>query len=60
MKKRLKIDPASNAKESVFEDGNLDFNPSIRIEESNYFELMFFNLGKKDELELEPRVVTNR
>ena len=47
MKKRLKIDPVvSIARESVFEDGNIDFIPSLKIDKENYSDMMFFNLGE--------------
>ena len=46
-KKRLKIDSVvSLPRESVFEDGNLDFNPSLRIEEGNYSDMLFFNFSE--------------
>ena len=47
-KKRLKIDSPAKAQrqESAFEDGNLNFDPSIKIDKENYSDLLFFNFGK--------------
>ena len=46
-KKRLKIDPlVTIPRESVFEDGNLDFIPCLKIDENNFSDLLFFNFGE--------------